>query len=71
MGAKQIKSANLNEKDLTYLINKTGLTKNEIIKFYIEYNRDNPYCKLDCDEFMRIYKIWLKKDFFKRIHLKS
>ena len=71
MGIKESKLRNLSEQDLKFLKDKTGLTKNEIINFFIEYNKDNPGRRLGRDEFLRIYTNWLKNDSFKKTFIKT
>jgi hypothetical protein len=45
----------LNDKDLKFLMDKTGMNKDQINALLAKFNQDNPDGKLDRAEFMKLY----------------
>ena len=48
-------ATNLNDKDLKFLMDKTGMTKDQVNALFAKFNQDNPDGKLDRAEFMKLY----------------
>jgi hypothetical protein len=45
----------LTDKDIKFLIEKTGMTKDAVNDFFKKFNKDNPDGKLDRAEFIKLY----------------
>ena len=48
-------ASKLNDKDLKFLIEKSGMTKEQVNAMLAKFNQENPDGKLDRAEFMKIY----------------
>ena len=48
-------AGHLNDKDIKFLIEKTGMTKDQVNALFAKFNQDNPDGRMDRAEFMKIY----------------
>ena len=48
-------ATSLNDKDLKFLMDKSGMTKDQINAMLAKFNQENPDGKLDRAEFMKMY----------------
>jgi hypothetical protein len=48
-------ATSLSDKDLKFLIEKSGMTKEQVNAMLAKFNQENPDGKLDRAEFMKIY----------------
>jgi hypothetical protein len=52
---KTVVSPKITDKDIKFLVEKTGMTKDQINGLLAKFNQDNPDGKLDKAEFMKLY----------------
>ena len=52
---QNVTPAKITDKDLKFLMDKTGMTKDEINALLAKFNKENPDGKLDRAEFMKLY----------------
>ncbi len=48
-------SSGLSDKDIQFLVEKTGMSKDAVNDFFKKFNQDNPDGKIDRVEFMKLY----------------